>query len=183
MNKIIWEIQCHSSLPAYRYCKKCGEKRAFTCSGQFRVNAQQKHLDVWLIYKCPDCDTTWNASVCCRVSPQSIAPELLDGFYRNDGALAWQYAMDSDFLGRNGAQAGLPQYSIAGDSFSVNESTELEIISRYSFPARVSALVREKLLLSRKEFDRLVTDGTLRSSPPQDLLKCRLRSGILLRFH
>lgn len=69
MNKIIWEIQCHSSLPAYRYCKKCGEKRAFTCSGQFRVNAQQKHLDVWLIYKCPDCDTTWNASVCCRVSP------------------------------------------------------------------------------------------------------------------
>ena len=57
---------------------------------------------VWLIYKCSDCDAAWNAAVFSRVSPQSVHAELLDGFYRNDAALAERYAMDYAFLRGNG---------------------------------------------------------------------------------
>ena len=84
MEKIVWEIQYLSILPVLRYCKKCGKKSTFTCSGQFRINAQRRCLDIWLIYKCSSCDTTWNATIYSRVSPQSLPMGLLDNFYKND---------------------------------------------------------------------------------------------------
>ena len=49
---IIWDIR-YCDLPAVlRYCKKCRKKSEYICSGEFRVNAQQKVLDILLIYKC-----------------------------------------------------------------------------------------------------------------------------------
>ena len=74
MKKIIWEVQSLSLLPVLKYCKKCGRKNLFACSRQFRVNAQRRYLDIWLIYKCCDCNTTWNATVYSRISPQAIKP-------------------------------------------------------------------------------------------------------------
>ncbi|MED1874141.1 DUF1062 domain-containing protein [Brevibacillus borstelensis] len=46
------DIQYLSPPPAIKYCKKCGKKTEYVCSGLFRVNAQCKYLDIWLIYKC-----------------------------------------------------------------------------------------------------------------------------------
>ena len=70
MKKIIWKIEPLGLPLVLRHCKKCGKTAEFICSGQFRVNAQRKYLDIWLIYKCAKCDTTWNAAVYSRVSPQ-----------------------------------------------------------------------------------------------------------------
>ena len=71
MYEIVWKIECAGLPTAERHCKKCGAWRAFECSGCFRVNAQKRMLDVWLIYKCPECDDTWNMTVLSRVAPQS----------------------------------------------------------------------------------------------------------------
>ena len=98
MKKIVWEIEYFSLPPVIKYCKKCREKKAFICSGQFRVNAQRKSLDIWLIYKCSSCDTTWNATLYSRISPQSLNPELLEAFHRNDEMLIEQFAMNADLL-------------------------------------------------------------------------------------
>lgn len=182
MKKIIWEVQSLSLLPALKYCKKCGRKNLFTCSRQFRVNAQRRYLDIWLIYKCCDCNTTWNATVYSRISPQSIKPQLLDGFYKNDNELVEKYAMDSQFLQENGAEVGLPQYSVIGDCFSLNETVQLEIKSKYSLSVKVSSVVRSKLLLSEKEYLQLITSGKIKSFPNQDLKKCKLKEGVTLVF-
>lgn len=182
MKKIIWEVQSLSLLPALKYCKKCGRKNLFTCSRQFRVNAQRRYLDIWLIYKCCDCNTTWNATVYSRISPQSIKPQLLDGFYKNDNALVEKYAMDSQFLQENGVEVGLPQYSVIGDCFSLNETVQLEIKSKYSLSVKVSSVVRSKLLLSEKEYLQLITSGKIKSFPNQDLKKCKLKEGVTLVF-
>ena len=50
MRKVIWEVRYLSLPQVLRHCKKCGQKTLFTCSEKFRVNAQQKTLDIWLIY-------------------------------------------------------------------------------------------------------------------------------------
>ena len=52
LRTVVWEVQYQTPPPAVRYCKKCGSQKEFVSSGQFRVNAQRKYLDVWLIYKC-----------------------------------------------------------------------------------------------------------------------------------
>lgn len=183
MDKKLWEVQYLSTPSILKYCKKCRKKMTFICSGQFRVNAQRRSLDVWLIYKCSNCDTTWNASIYSRVSPQTINPNLLDGFYKNDESLAVQYAMNSDFLRRNGVEVGVPSYSVIGDSFSVNETIELKIKSKYQFDIKVSALVREKLHLSQKEYTQLVVNGKIKSIPDCDLQKCKLKNEIILIFN
>lgn len=182
MKKIIWEVQSLSLLPVLKYCKKCGRKNLFACSQQFRVNAQRRYLDIWLIYKCCDCNTTWNATVYSRISPQSIKPQLLDGFYKNDNELVEKYAMDSQFLQENGVEVGLPQYSVIGDCFSLNETVQLEIKSKYSLSVKVSSVVRSKLLLSEKEYLQLITSGKIKSFPNQDLKKCKLKEGVTLVF-
>lgn len=182
MRKIIWNLQC-SALPAARkYCKKCGAKTTFLCSEQFRVNAQGKSLDVWLIYRCSCCDTTWNATVYTRVAPQSLSPPLLEAFHSNDQKLAARYAMDVEFLRRNGAEISLPGWSVAGEEFSPEEAVELRIQSEFSLPIRVSAVVRSKLKLSAQGFSSLLAAGKIKSVPEQDLRKCKVNHGIILLF-
>lgn len=182
MKKIVWEVQCVSTLPVFKYCRKCGKKMEFTCSGQFRINAQRKYLDIWLIYKCLRCNTTWNAEIYSRISPQALESDRLDRFLRNEKELVEQYAMNSAFLHGNGVETGIPQYSIIGESFSPEGGIQLKINSKYAVPVKVSALVRGKLCLSQKEFARLAAEKRIRSIPEQDLLKCRLGVGITLVF-
>ena len=144
MQKIVWEVQNLSLLPVLKYCKKCGRKSQFICSRQFRVNANRRCLDIWLIYKCSDCNTTWNAAVYSRISAQAFNPALLERFHKNDKDLVEEYAMDSRFLQENGAETGLPGYAVIGDCFSLNKAVELKIKSKYSLPVKISSVVRGK---------------------------------------
>ena len=89
-----------------RYCRKCGIRTEFASTESFRVNAQRKSLDVWLIYKCIKCNTTWNLTVLSRVAPGTIPPEMLRGFHDNNTDLAMIYATDKTLIKRNGAEPG-----------------------------------------------------------------------------
>lgn len=183
MKKIVWDVQYLSLLPVLRYCKKCGKKSVFICSGQFRVNAQRRCLDIWLIYKCLSCDTTWNATIYSRVSPQSLPTDLLDDFYKSNEELVEHYAMNGDFLRGNGVEVGLPSYSVVGNNFSLDETVELEIKSKYSCSMKISSIVREKLHLSQKKYLQLILNGRIKSISDQNLKSCRLKNGIILVFN
>ena len=78
----------------------------FISSGRFRVNAQKKSLDVWLIFKCSVCDSTWNMTVLARVNPRSISPDVLRGFHDNDPDLALHYGLDRGLIKKNGGEPG-----------------------------------------------------------------------------
>ena len=183
MKKIVWEIQ-YLSLPLIlKHCKKCGKKSNFSCSNKFRVNAQRRSLDIWLIYNCMVCDTSYNARVYSHISPQSINAEQLDGFQKNSYFLVEKYAMDNDFLYRNGVdEVEVPRYSINGEVFSLNENVQLKIKSKYPFPVKVSTLIREKLHLSQTAYLHLIENGNIKSIPEQDLKKYKLKNEIILIF-
>ena len=180
MEEITWEVQYLSPPLAVRYCKKCSKKSEYSCSGLFRVNGQGKHLDIWLIYKCSNCYTTWNSTIYSRINPQSLSPKLLEQFYTNDRNLVEHYAMDVELLRRNGAEVGLPDYRITGDEICIDNPAKLHIISKYSCQLKVSTILREKLYLSKKVFDQMLACGQIKSISGLDLKKCKLNSEIVL---
>lgn len=183
IKQITWEVRCISAPAARKYCKKCGGKTDFVSSGQFRVNAQKKSLDIWLIYRCAACKTSWNAEVFSRISPQRMPDGMLERFTRNDETLAEQYAMDCDFLRRNGAEPRPPSYDVTGEEFPLEEQVELTIRSPQALPVKISAIIREKLKLSQRMFSDLASEGKIRSAPERDLNKCRLNHGLTVVFN
>lgn len=180
MQKVVWEVQYLSPPAVLRYCKKCGKKTEYISSGLFRVNGQGKRLDIWLIYKCSNCDTTWKSAIYSRISLKSLSPELLEQFHANDSALAEKYAMDVELLRRNGAEAGLPGYTVVGEKICLNASILLYIKSKYPSQIKVSAILRDKLSLSQKTYESMVANGQIKSIFGQDLKKCRLHTEVVL---
>lgn len=176
MKKIIWEVHYRSAITAVRYCKKCGKKSEYVSTGLFRVNAQRKYLDIWLIYNCAVCDTTWNATIYSRINPQNLRPEKLEQFHMNDKNLAEQYAMDVELLCKNGAEVTLPKYFITGDEIGSGQPTEVHIVSKFPCRLKIAAILREKLQLSRKAFEKMLDCGQIRSIPETDLTKCKLHT-------
>ncbi len=179
MQTVYWEIQYLSPPPAIKYCKRCGKKTEHVCSRLFRVNAQRKYLDIWLIYKCSDCDSTWNMTIYSRINPKSIAPEIFEGFHSNNGELVKKYAMDTELIIKNGAEVGLPKYEKLGPAIDFTIPVELHIKS-YPSRLKVSALLREKLNLSQNAFEQMITSGSIRSTSGLDLKKCRLQTEVIL---
>lgn len=174
MDTVIWEVTCASLPKTIRTCKKCGIKTEHVSSGLFRVNAQQKHLDIWLIYRCAKCKTTWNLTILSRVNPKSVGRELLERFMRNDGELAARYAMDADFLARNGAETKPPAYTVRGGEIDLSRPARIEIVSAYPLKLRVGKLVREKLGLTNKTFDALAAGGAIRMENGADIRRAKL---------
>lgn len=182
MKTLIWQVQPATVSEIYRHCKKCGTKTAFTSSGLFRVNAQRKSLDIWLIYNCRSCRTSWNATIFSRISPQALGHDALEQYMGNDPELAASWASNLHFLKSLGCQVEPPVYTISGEVFSPTESVTLEIQASAPLPIRVSALLREKLGLSRRDYEALLDGGQLTAPDGQDLRKCRLNGGIRLQF-
>lgn len=180
MQKVTWDIQYLSPPPAIKYCKKCSKKTEHIYSGLFRINAQRKYLDIWLIYKCSDCDSTWNMTIYSRINPKSIAPEILDGFHSNNEELAKRYAMDTELIRRNGAEVGLPKYEILGANINFNTPIELHIKSSYPSRLKISSLLREKMNLSQNAFEQMIASGSIRSTSGLDLKRYRLQADAIL---
>ena len=177
---VVWTIQYSAPPTILRYCKKCGRKSEYACSKEFRVNAQQKILDIWLIYKCVCCKTTWNSTIYSRVSPQHIGADLLERFHSNDEILAMQYAMEASLLQKNGVEIKMPAYQVMGEEISLQKPSKIKIQSQYSLPLKISAILRAKLGVSQREFNALLSTKQIQSSTGQDLKKCKLSSEVII---
>lgn len=173
---ITWDIRYCDPPTVLRYCKKCGKKSEYICSGEFRINAQQKALDIWLIYKCARCNTTWNSTIYTCASPQKLEAGLLERFLGNDKDLAMQYAMNVPLLQRNGAEIKMPAYQVIGEDVSLEKPVSIKIQSQYVLPLKVSSVLRTKLGISHREFDALLLNGRIQCNTGQDLEKCKLSS-------
>lgn len=180
MKEYQWEVEILSPPPAVRYCKKCGCKTEYACADLFRVNAQRKYLDIWLIYKCAQCDSTWNMTIYARVNPQDLPKEQLEGFHKNSRELAQKYAMDTGLLRRNGASPGQPRFRVLGDALAPGTLSQVRITGAYASGLRIASVVREKLGLSGKAFKQLVLSGSIQGPAGCYLEKCRWQEEIVL---
>jgi hypothetical protein len=60
---IAWTIIAHTEPQPILNCSRCSGARPFRSSGLFRLNANGKRLDAWLIYRCAACDNAWNRTI------------------------------------------------------------------------------------------------------------------------
>lgn len=80
-NRYRWELVPDNLPVVKRNCPKCKGKTSFINTEKFRVNANKNNIDVWLIYQCEKCKSTWNMTIYERVSPKDIDKEEYEGFY------------------------------------------------------------------------------------------------------
>jgi hypothetical protein len=79
----------------------CRSESATTGEGRFRVNANGKLLDVWLLVRCVSCDRTSKLTVHERTLVSSFDPAELHGYSVNDPDLVASRLLDPLLARRN----------------------------------------------------------------------------------
>ena len=182
MKTVYWEARIVAAPMTVKYCKHCGRKTPFACSGRFRINAQQKRLDIWLIYKCSVCDTTWNMPVYERISPQALPQETLHRYTNNDAELALLYATDTARLKQCGSEPCPCVVSIEGEDIELFDDTEIHLTAKLPTSVRIAAILREKLKLSRSAYERMCAGGNIVCISGHDLQKGKMNGDIIVQI-
>ena len=131
-------------------CSHCDSDR-FYCSDKFRMNAQKKNIDVWLIYRCVKCDHTCNITLLSRTKPDLIDKTLFHSFSMND----WKADYDS------------VEYEVAGhfskeDIAHVSDETiKIQVRCEFEFNLKLSSLLKRNFLLSSTRLKRLFEQGAI----------------------
>lgn len=179
-----WEIKVKNCPLLIKKCSHCDSDR-FYCSDKFRMNAQKKNIDVWLIYRCVKCDNTCNLTLVSRSKPDLIDKSLFHSFSVNDKEVAWQYAFSAELERKNNMKLdyGSVEYEVIS-SISPEDIQNLsdEVISirikcDFDFNLKLSSLVRRCLSLSANQVKRLFEQNAISTSASQPLQKQKVRNG------
>jgi hypothetical protein len=149
-----------------RRCHTCASGR-FRTSGKFRVNANHKLIDAWLLALCTDCGDTSKLTVLERMNVRSVRPELLDRMHDNDPDLAAEVLQDPVVRRRNHIALdweGAWRLDTGGSDHLDREVLDVSVRFAARIPVRPVRLVAEGCGLSRAEVGRLITDGRLVSA-------------------
>jgi hypothetical protein len=169
-------------------CNRCGGVRPYRCSGRFRVNANGKRIDAWLIYRCVDCDNSWNFAILERRTRRDIEPALLAALESNDPALVRRHAFDSAALrNRTGRIEEFPDVAIRKEfRDSATESAvalELMLCLEGTTPLRLDRLLAGELGLSRSRLQALDDRRRLAVEPDgAKALRKPVRDGLAVRI-
>ncbi|MEZ2331765.1 DUF1062 domain-containing protein [Mesorhizobium sp. RCC_202] len=137
-------------------CNRCGGVRPYRCSEKFRVNANGKRIDVWLIYRCAVCDNSWNFAIFERRNRRDIEPALLTALESNDPALVCRYAFDGAMLrSRAGRIEEYPDVMVHKERLGSEPggamAIRLELRLHNSTPLRLDRLLAGELGISRSK--------------------------------
>lgn len=135
--------------------------------GKFRVNANHKLLDVWLLALCVGCGETAKLTVLEWVHVRAVDPATLTGFHDNDRTLAARLLQDPGLLRRNGVTLDWDgAWTLQKTMVDVSEAevidTSVHFVQR--IPLRLTRLLSVGLDLSGSEVRRLVAGGCLSST-------------------
>lgn len=130
--RVRWTLIANRFPRPWRSCPRCGTQRAFECSGKFRLNANGRRLDAWLVYKCTACDDTWNHTLFERRNTRELDPDLLSALEANDPALVSRFAFDVAALRRAAHRV---------EEFAGSVARKDELTDEAQAPARLEILL------------------------------------------
>jgi hypothetical protein len=159
-------LVCPTGLPLIRRrCPRCSSGR-YRAHGKFRVNANHKLLDVWLLALCAGCGETVKLTVLERVHVRAIDPSTLTRFHDNDLELAAKLLQDPGLLRRNGVTLDWDGVWTLHKTLDVSEAEVIDVSVRFVWriPVGLTELLSVGLDVSRSEVKRLVADGNLSST-------------------
>ena len=187
-----WTIIPDKTPLVIRNCSKCGRKKEFYSSDKFRLNGRHTKIDIWLIYKCTKCDTTWKLTIKKGIKPHDLTSQLFDRFTNNDKDLAWEYAFDRHLLKQNGCEILYTNIGYSVEGFNSRDlggpgnlccPLLIHIKSRHLFELKLCALLANKLEVSINKIKKLADSGTITTSLGCDIIKYRIRMDLEVFFH
>ena len=149
-----------------RHCHVCGGER-FRPTGKFRVNANQKRLDGWLLVRCTRCADTAKLTILERVTVRSIRPDLLDRLHHNDVGLAAELLRNPVVRRRNRVALdwdGAWRLDTGDSGHRGHATVDVSVRFAAPIPVRPARLIADGFGLSRAEVGRLITAGKLVSA-------------------
>jgi len=186
--RIHWTIAPEIAPRPLINCNRCGGVKAYRCSGKFRVNANGKRIDVWLIYRCVDCDNSWNFGIFERCNRRDIEPALLRALESNDPELARSHAFDIVAL-RNqvGRVEEFPDVAVlkrvVGETRETATALELRLGLDMPTSLRLDRLLANELGISRSRLQALEERRVLIINPDgAKALRKPARQGLTVRI-
>lgn len=166
--KALWVIR-ELGLPAIvKTCVSCRSARHHP-TGKFRVNANGKFLDVWMLICCELCGRTSKIPIHERIFVQALQRERLLKFENNDPAMVRDLAMDRALAGKAGYQldwSGTWELETCMPSCEPGreDPAPLKVIIRFELPVpiRVEKLLMAGFGLSRSAVKGMVDSGRIR---------------------
>ncbi|MBU2663992.1 DUF1062 domain-containing protein [Actinoplanes bogorensis] len=153
-----------SCLPVVlRRCHVCAFGR-FRASGKFRVNANHKLLDAWLLVLCESCGDTAKLTLFERKNVRTVRPELLDRLHDNDPGLVAELLADPLVHKRNRiALDWSGAWRLDTGDTPPPEAEVMEVSVRFAapIPVRPVRLIAAGLGLPKAEVGRLLDEGRI----------------------
>lgn len=184
----LWLIVPDQLPTVIRRCPKCKGKTEFQNSGKFRVNANGKLLDVWLIYRCSHCDTSWNMTIIERANPENIDKEEYKGFLSNSPQLAASYGSNRELFIKNKAEIveAKSGYHIL-KTLTITPgnkeySLEIQIKNPSALKLRADVLLAGELEVSRNQIKKWFDGGLVTSGQEVLLPGARVIDGMLIQI-
>lgn len=182
-----WEIIPDVSPQIIRNCSKCGGKSNYVNTGCFRVNANGNRVDVWLIYQCSKCKTTYNITIYERISPKKIPRDEYERFLANDSQLALKYSFDSYILKREKAEISMPDgaYHIREkivDNPADERKKQIIIRNPWQIKIRLDKLMAEKLDISRTAVRQAMKEKLIAGINGESLEKAFATDGMVVKW-
>lgn len=173
MQSFVLLIRATETPRVLRPCSGCGRLSHYECSDRFRVNAQQKSLDVWLIYRCVNCKSTWNLTVHSRVNPRQLPKETLSAYHENDRQSAWNVAFDKAMIERAGGVME-QEVEVELEKQMLDESEgEMQIKCIHPVSLRLDRALCSALSLSRSSIQKLAKKGQIKCEGTKTLRALR----------
>jgi hypothetical protein len=159
----VWVVK-ELGLPAIvKACPSCRSARHHP-TGKFRVNANAKLLDVWMLIGCELCGRTSKIPVHERVNVRALDHERLLMFENNEPAMVRHLATDAALAAKAGYRLDWSGTWELETGLDREDSAPLEIAVRFELPApiRVGKLLTAGFGLSRSTIAGMVASGRIR---------------------
>jgi hypothetical protein len=140
-------------------CVDCRSESATTGEGRFRVNANGKLLDVWLLACCLSCHRTSKLTVHERAPVRSLTPAVLGGYRANDPELVASTLLDPLLARRNRFTLdwkGAWRLDTPPAWLDEAQPVQVEVAFEDPVPVRPDRLIAQGLGLSRNDVLRRI---------------------------
>jgi len=183
--KIQWKIVANGNTKVVRNCPKCNKKSDFYSTEKFRINANKGNIDVWLIYKCGKCKSTWNMSIYERINIKDISMEEYDKFLANDKKLAESYGSNVEIHNKNKSELimELDDYQVIEKEIGngeIEDTIKIELVLDQPVKLRLDKLISSQLNISRTEVKRMYQEGFIYFDKDKKIIKSKIEDGMII---
>ena len=189
--EFIWEVSARNTPLLKRKCNRCNSNR-FYCSKKFRMNAQKKYIDIWLIYRCIKCDNTYNLNIFTRAKTELINKDLFNKFSENNIETAWKYAFSHETCRKNNVELdlGSVEYDILYDNISIDDILNFDgdivtfkIKYPFDFSLKLSSVIRICLKLSANKLNKLIDADIISIQEKYLQKKHKVKDGVIVQVN